>query len=322
MDTTDGAERSAMLSRRSGTVTETTRVGFIGLGYMGHGMARNIRARGFPLTVMAHRKREAVDDLVASGAREVATPRALASQSDVVILCVTGAEQVDALVRGPSGLAAGAGPGLVVVDCTTSEPTILTRLAQDFPAIGFADAPLGRSPKEAWEGRLSVMVGGNERTFERIRPVLEAFADAIQYVGALGNGHRLKLVNNLVSLGYAALYAEALVLARKAGLGTDAFDQLIRSSRMHCPFYDTFMGWARDGNADSHRFALSTALHTISDVNSLGQAVAVRGILAASLQQIYGDAVAAGFGDAMLPELPRSVAAASHVDLRPLTASQ
>jgi 3-hydroxyisobutyrate dehydrogenase-like beta-hydroxyacid dehydrogenase len=300
-------------------MTERPRVGFIGLGYMGHGMARNILAHGFPLCVMAHRKREAVDDLVGQGAREVASPAEMASQTDIVVLCVTGAEQVDALVRGDAGLASAAEPGFTVVDCTTSEPTVLTRLAADFAeqSIVFVDAPLGRSPREAWEGRLSVMVGCDESTFDRIRPVLAAFADTIQHVGGLGDGHRLKLVNNLISLGFAALYSEALVMARKAGLSTEAFDQLVRSSRMHCAFYDTFMGWALSGDAGAHRFALDSALHTISDVTKLGRAVTVSGKLAAAVQDIYSDAVVRGYGQSMLPELPRAVAEANGFDLHP-----
>jgi 3-hydroxyisobutyrate dehydrogenase-like beta-hydroxyacid dehydrogenase len=295
------------------------RVGFIGLGYIGHGMARNILARGFPLTVMAHRKREAVDDLVSQGAREVTTPAEMALESDVVILCVTGAQEVNALVRGETGLASGAKPGLIIIDCTTSGPSTLLRLAADFSSRGlvFVDAPLGRSPKEAWQGALSVMVGCDERTLDRIRPVLASFATTVQHVGELGNGHRLKLVNNLISLGYAALYSEALVLARKAGLSVDAFDQLVRSSRMHCAFYDTFIGWALNGDPNTHRFAMSTALHTVSDIEDLSGSLGLRGRLAAAIGEIYRETVIRGFGQAMLPELPRSMAELDGIDLAP-----
>lgn len=293
------------------------RIGFIGLGYMGHGMAHNIRARGFPLTVMAHRKREAVEDLVGKGAVEAGSPAEVARRSDVVILCVTGAKEIDQLVRGAQGLAAHAVPGLTIVDCTTSEPSTLLKLAADFEGISFVDAPLGRSPREAWEGKLSVMVGCGQEAFARVQPVLAAFADSIQYVGTLGNGHRLKLVNNLISLGYAAIYSEALVMARKAGLSTEAFDDLVRSSRMHCAFYETFMGWARIADPDTHRFALDTALHTISDVNAFEQSLGLHSTVAAAICRIYQEAVTAGYGASMLPELPRSVAASNHIDIDP-----
>lgn len=195
------------------------RVGFIGLGHMGHGMAINILKRGFPLHVMAHKNRKALDDVVYRGAQEVSTPKAMAASCDIVLLCVPGAKEVKALVAGDDGLAAGSRPGLTIVDCTTSDPSTLLRLSAEYAPRGlvFVDAPLGRSPHEAWQGALSTMVGGELSTLERIRPVLAAFATTIQHAGALGNGHRLKLVNNLISLGYAALYSEALALAVKPG---------------------------------------------------------------------------------------------------------
>ena len=293
------------------------RLGFIGLGFMGHGMAANILARGFPLCVMAHRKREAVDDLVRRGAKEVASSAEMAENSDIVILCVTGAKEVEEVVSGREGLRASAPHGLIVIDCTTSDPQTLLRLSHENPEMSFVDAPLGRSPREAWEGALSTMVGCDVATLETIRPVLSAFATTIQHAGALGDGHRLKLVNNFVSLGYASLYAEALGLALKAGLTVEAFDGLIRSSRMHCAFYDTFIGWARDGDKDSHPFALRTALNTVADIVSFSETIQFKGELAAAVRDVFAQAVALGDGDAMLPELPRAVIKANAIDFAP-----
>ena len=99
------------------------KIGFIGVGLMGHGMAKNLVEKGWPLTVLAHRKREAVDDLKKRGAEEAASPREVAEKSDVVVLCVTGSPQVEAIVQGPDGLAAARKP-LLVIDCSTSEPAI------------------------------------------------------------------------------------------------------------------------------------------------------------------------------------------------------
>lgn len=295
------------------------RVGFIGLGNMGQGMASNILKNKFPLNVMAHRNREPVEELVRCGAHEFATPAEMAAQSDVVIVCVAGADDVDEIVRGKHGLAAGAPRGLIVIDCTTSDPGILLGLAHDFfeHGICFADAPLGRSPHEARNGTLSTMVGCDAKIFSQIQPVLSAFATTIQHVGRLGDGHRLKLVNNLVSLGYAALYSDALALALKAGLTTEAFDHLIRSSRMNCEFYDTFIGWALRGDANSHRFSLRMALHTISDVVTLSRSLDLKSDLALSVRDSYRQAVTVGDGDAMLPELARVVAAANGVSVTP-----
>ena len=298
-------------------MADKPRVGFIGLGYMGHGMASNILAQGFPLTVLAHRKREAVEDLVGKGAFEAPSARELAERSDIILLCVAGPEQVDDLVRRADGLAAGAAPGAIVVDCTTSAPPTLLSLAEDYPELKFVDSPLGRSPREAWAGTLSVMVGSDEETLEAIRPVLSAFATTIQHAGPRGSGHALKLVNNVVSLGYAAVYSEAMVLAKKAGLGIKTFDELIGSSRMNCEFFQTFMGWARNGDSTTHPFALSLAEHTITDALEVARQSGLDMHLVEAVRDIYSAAVNQGFGEANLPELPRSVAEANAVDLQP-----
>ncbi len=290
------------------------RVGFIGLGFMGYGMAANILKAGFPLTVMAHRKREAVEDLVVKGAIEVRSAAEMARVCDLILLCVTGAPEVE---RNVIDIASAERP-LIVVDCTTSNPATLLRLAQEYPHLTCVDAPLGRSPKEAWAGTLSVMVGADAAVLEQIRPVLSAFASTIQPLPKLGDGHRLKLVNNLVSMGFAALYAEALVLANKVGLGTEAFNGLIRSSRMHCAFYDSYMGWALDGNKASHPFALGTADHTVADVDALVRDAGMKSPLTDALRQTFQDAVAAGYGTALLAELPRFVAEANGLELKPV----
>ena len=161
------------------------RVGFIGLGFMGHGMAGNILAKGWPLTVMAHRNRAPADDLVARGAAEAANPKEVAAASDVVILCVTGSPEVQAIIQGPDGLAA-AGKQLVIIDCSTSDPSVTTRLAAELAPLGMTliDAPLGRTPAEALAGTLDVMVGGRRRCRGEDTPAARRFRGAGRTHGA------------------------------------------------------------------------------------------------------------------------------------------
>src|SRR5262249_47046145 len=136
---------------------------FAGVGLMGQGMAKNIVEKGWPLTVLGHRNREPVEDLKRRGATEATSARALAEASDIVVLCVTGSPHVESLVQGPDGLAS-AGKPLVIVVCSTAEPSSTTRLAATLAPKGitFIDAPLSRTPKDAQEGTLDVMVGGDE----------------------------------------------------------------------------------------------------------------------------------------------------------------
>ena len=215
------AARSALLvpdCRRGVSMAE--RIGFIGAGLMGHGMAKNIVEKGYPLTVLAHRNRAPVEDLLARGATEAKSPAALARASDVVILCVPSSAEVEACVFAEDGILAGAHDGLIVIDCTTAEPTSTERMAKALAAkdVRFADAPLTRSPKDAEAGRLNTLVGADAATLAAIRPVLETFSENVFHIGPVGSGHKLKLINNFLSQGVAALVAEAVTTATKAGV--------------------------------------------------------------------------------------------------------
>ena len=292
------------------------KIGFIGVGLMGHGMAKNIVEKGFPLTVLGYRKREAIEDLKSRGATEAQTPRALAEACDIVVLCVTGSPQVTALVEGPDGLAS-AGKPLIVVDCSTSEPAVTTRLEAELAPKGitFIDAPLSRTPKDAWDGTLDVMVGGDEATVARVRPVLDCFAGRVVPTGPTGTGHTMKLLNNFLSMGYAALYSEALMVGKKAGLSPQTFDSVIRGGRMHCPFYDTFFKYVLERDRNAHRFTLSNALKDMSYLAGFAQAAQVTNPIGAAVRNSFAAAVAGGRGEDYVPMLSDIVAEANGTTL-------
>ncbi|MBL9062400.1 MAG: NAD(P)-dependent oxidoreductase [Tabrizicola sp.] len=268
------------------------RIGFAGLGLMGHGMAKNIVTKGYPLTVTAHRNREAVDDLVGRGAIE-ASLEDLAASSTIIFLTLPGSPQVSEAV---ARMAPHLKPGTVIVDCSTSDPTVTTRLAADLATrkVHFADAPLSRTPKEAWEGTLDCMVGADDAIFARIQPVIATWAAKIVHIGRVGDGHRMKLLNNFLSLGYAAIYAEALALANKVGISTATFDSVIRGGRMDCGFYQTFMGYALEGNREAHRFTLSNAYKDLRYLESMANAATVTTTMASAAKNSFAGAVAQG----------------------------
>ena len=269
------------------------KIGFIGLGLMGHGMAHNLLTKGHPLTVVAHRKRAAVEDLVAKGAVEAASLPELAQGCDVFFLCLTGSPEVAAAL---AALKPGLRAGSVVVDCSTSDPTVTLRLAAELAQIGvgFADAPLSRTPKEAWAGALDCMVGADDATFARLQPIIATWAGKIVHIGAVGDGHKMKLLNNFLSLGYAALYAEALALSRKVGIPVTEFDKVIRGGRMDCGFYQTFMGYALEGNREAHRFTLSNGYKDMRYVESMANAATVATPLASAVKNSFAQAMASG----------------------------
>jgi len=294
------------------------RVGFIGVGLMGHGMAKNIVEKGWPLTVLAHRKREAVDDLKKRGAEEAASTREIAEKSDIVLLCVTGSPQVEAIVQGSDGLAS-AGKPLLVIDCSTSEPASTRRLAETLAPLGMTliDAPLSRTPKDAWEGTLDVMVGGDLTAVARARPILEAFAGRVVETGPVGTGHTMKLLNNFLSMGYAAIYSEALMVGAKAGLEPAVFDAVIRNGRMDCPFYRTFFQYVIERDRDAHRFTLANALKDVSYFAGFAQALGVANPVGAAVRNSFAQAVATGHGGDYVPMLSDLVAEWNGTSLAP-----
>ena len=291
-------------------------IGFIGLGAMGSGMAGNLVAKGWPVTVLAHRKRDAVERLVASGASEVKSPRELALASDVIILCVTGSDQVQQVLHGANGIIA-AGKPLFVIDCSTSNPSVTTRLAEELAPQGITliDAPLARTPKEAAEGKLDVMIGGTEEAVARARPILEAFAARIVPTGPVGTGHTMKLLNNFVSMGYSAIYSEALMLGAKAGLTPQVFDSVLRGSRMDCGFYQAFFDFVLNRNENAQRFAMVNALKDMSYLASFALASGAVNPINAAVRNSFATAVAAGQGEAFVPALSDVIAAANGVTL-------
>jgi 3-hydroxyisobutyrate dehydrogenase-like beta-hydroxyacid dehydrogenase len=299
--------------------TET--IGFIGLGLMGHGMARNIVEKGYRLTITGHRNRKPIEDLVGRGAVEVKSALEVAAASTIVFICVTGSREVEAVVRGENGLKAGLKPGSIIVDCSTADPNSTVALAEELAAasIHYADAPLGGTPVQAAEGKLSAMVGAKDDVFARLEPVIATWAGKIVHIGGIGDGHRMKLLNNFVSLGYAAIYAEALALASKVGITPERFDSVIRGSRMDCGFYQTFMGHTIDGNRESHRFTLSNALKDLTYLESMADAAKVANPVGNAAKNSFAVAVATG-GDGAenyVPHLPEYVGRQNGVDLTP-----
>jgi 3-hydroxyisobutyrate dehydrogenase-like beta-hydroxyacid dehydrogenase len=300
-------------------MASSEKIGFIGLGMMGHGIARNIVDKGYALTFLGRRNRAPAEDLAGRGGREVASAAEVAAGSTIVFICVTGSREVEAIVRGPDGLKVALKPGSIVVDCSTSDPVSTTALAAELAADGidFADAPLSRTPKEAWEGTLDTMVGASDEVFARLKPVLDTWAGKIVHIGATGDGHRMKLLNNFVSLGYAAIYAEALALARKVGISPQRFDAVISGGRMDCPFYQTFRRFTLEGDREAHKFTVANAFKDLRYLESMADAAGMVNPLGNATKNAFAVAHAAGADTDYVPMLPLHIGRLNGVDLSP-----
>jgi 3-hydroxyisobutyrate dehydrogenase len=196
-----------------------TTIGFIGLGIMGQGMARNILKAEYPLVVW-NRTAAKTEPLVAEGATAAATPAALAKQCDIIIVCVSDTPDVEQVLTGEDGAIHGVQAGSLVVDMSTISPQTTQAIAEQFRAkeVGMLDAPVSGGSEGATRGTLSIMVGGEAADFERALPVLETMGKAITHVGASGAGQLTKLMNQILVVGHALAMSEALLFAQAGGL--------------------------------------------------------------------------------------------------------
>lgn len=292
-------------------------IGFIGLGLMGRGMAKNLLRKGNDVVAMAHRNRAPLEEIIEMGGHEVKTPREMAATADAIVICVTGSPEVEKVLRGPDGVLAGARPGLVVIETSTSDPTSTAVLAAELDAVGgrFVDAPLFRTPKEAEEGKLGSLVGGSEEDFEAVRPIVECYADTIVHVGPRGAGHTMKLINNFVSLGYAAIYSEALSLCALTGISPAKFHEVIGGGRMRCGFYDGFMQYVVEGDRNSHKFTLRNAHKDMRYFANLATSAGAMSLVAPMVRGYLASAEAMGKGEEYLPMLSDHVAELNGVKL-------
>jgi 3-hydroxyisobutyrate dehydrogenase len=195
------------------------RISFLGLGTMGTAMAANLLRAGHSLTVW-NRTPGRANDLVTEGAVEAASPAEAARASDVVVVCVSDTADVEAVVLGPSGVAEGAAPGTLVIDCSTISPGGTRAIARTLAERGirFVDAPVTGGSEGARNATLAILVGGEPADVERARPVLEAMGKTITHFGPVGAGQVAKAVNQVMIAGSYLGVAEGLVLAMKAGL--------------------------------------------------------------------------------------------------------
>ena len=273
-------------------------------------MAKNILTQGYSLVIMGHTNREPVERLKKLGATEATSPKELASKVDIVHLCVTGSPQVEAIMNGPDGIFASGKKGLIVIDCSTSNPVSTMALAESAQAHGMTliDAPLGRTPAEAEAGTLDTMVGADQATFDKVKPILDCWAGNVVHLGPVGLGHKMKLINNFIAMGYAALYSEAIGIARKAGLSKEQFHAVIGSSRMRNGFYDTFMKWTMEGDENAHRFTISNAHKDMRYLSSLANEVGALHPIQAMVKNSFAGMEASGQAQRYVPMLADFVA--------------
>lgn len=292
-------------------------IGFIGVGFMGHGMAKNIMLGGYELYIKGNRNREPIESLISKGATEVSSPKEMAEKCDIIHICLSNSPMVEGVIRGEDGILAGARDGLIVIDTSTADPTSTETLAKELAAKGvtMVDAPLGRTPKEAEEGALDAMVGCDEETLKIVSPVIDCWAGTINHIGPVGSAHKMKLLMNFTAMSYGALYSELVVLGAKVGISAQTIREVLAPSRMGCGFFDTFMSYVVDRNRDAHKFSITNASKDIRYANNMATDAGVVGMISGVVKNYYSHVEAIGHGDDYVPMLSDHIGRLSGVNM-------
>lgn len=294
------------------------KIGFIGVGLMGHGMAKNLLEKGYSVVALAHRNRQPLESLIAMGATEAANPRDVARASDVVIICVTGSPQVEAVVYGENGLIEGVSEGMTVIDCSTGEPGTVEKVAADLAAKGvhMADAPLARTPVEAEAGKLNTMVGAADDVFTDIEPILQTFCENIFHMGPVGSGSRMKLINNLITMGQATLIAEALCACAATGVDLQRFRNVISAGGGNSGIFQMIVPSILDeGDYEGMKFSIANATKDLRYLNCMLADAGVMSPLGNATHNAFVQAGKAGFADGLVGHLVRAQAELNKVNV-------
>lgn len=286
------------------------KIGMIGIGMMGHGIASNLLKHGHDLTVLDHPGNQPLDALLAAGVHTCRSAKDLASHTEVVIVCVTGSPQVEAVLTGEDGVLKGMRAGTVIIDCSTAIPTSTEKLAQLVIAQGgqFLDSPMTRTPKEAAEGRLNLLVGGDAQLFASCKPLLSCFAENIVHAGPIGAGHRMKLLHNYVSLGMVTLLAEAAACAQRSGVDAQTLvDVLAMGGGWGAPL-ERLKPYLLDGDNSGLRFSMGNALKDLTYYNAMAQDAHADHTVAAAVKHTLALACQETDPQTLLPEIISTIA--------------
>ncbi len=280
-------------------------IGFIGLGLMGGAMAGRLLDQGHELVVLGNRDRTYIDAAIARGAREAGSAKEMARECEIIMLCMGTSEQVEGRMRGPDGVLAGLRPGAVVIDFGTSLPASTRALGDETSAAGgaYLDAPLGRTPAHAKDGLLNIMCAGDSDAFTKVKPVLDDLGENVFYLGALGSGHTIKLINNFFGMTVANAMAEAFAMADRQRVDRKALYDVMSAGPLHSGMMDFVKGYGVDGDPAQLAFAIKNAAKDVGYYAQMADDAGVESLMSRSALEALSAARDDGRGDQMVSQM-------------------
>jgi 3-hydroxyisobutyrate dehydrogenase-like beta-hydroxyacid dehydrogenase len=269
------------------------KIGFIGLGLMGSGMAGHLMAAGHDLWLLAHRNRSFIDPLLAKGAHEAKDLAHLAKEAQVIILCLTTAKVVEETI---SGLEAHLREGQIIIDTGTTEPQTTRRLARELShrGVAYADAPMAGGPEQVAKKDVGALIGADDETFAAIAPLVSCYASRLKHFGPPGSGHVAKLISNYLVIGMIGLVAEAFRSARAAQVDWKDLYEVMLNGSGNSGVLRKMMDAALAGDFDGYKFSLANAAKDIGYYSALAEELGQLTPLTQAVEQIFADAVATG----------------------------
>lgn len=271
------------------------KIGFVGLGLMGSGMAGHLMAAGHELWLMAHRNRTFIDPLLAEGAYEAKDLKSLARETEAIFFCVTTAKVVEEAL---AGLKPYLRQGQIIIDTGTTAPETTRRLARELGRIGvaYADAPMAGGPEQVAKKEIGALVGADEKTFQAILPLISCYASRVKHFGPPGSGHVAKLISNYLVTGMIGLVAEAFGAARKAKVDWQDLYEVMLNGSGNSGVLRKMMGAALAGDFDGYKFSIANAAKDIGYYAALAEELDQLTPLTEAVEQIFAKAVATGHG--------------------------
>lgn len=272
------------------------RIGFIGAGLMGHGMALNLLEAGHEVSVIAHRNRAPIEDLVSNGAGEAKSLGEIAQASDFIFLCLSSSKIVEDTVL---SMERSLRKGQIIIDAGTSEPETTRRLASQLAelGVGYADAPLTGGPEQAASGQLGVFCGASPEVFLTLRPLFSCFATIIRHMGPVGSGHTAKLISNYLVTGMIALVAEAFGTARKADIDWRDLYEVMLNGSGNSGVLRKMVAPVLDGNFEGYKFSLANAYKDIGYFKTLAIDLNLETSLVEAVEAVFSAAMVEGLGE-------------------------
>ncbi len=272
------------------------RIGFIGAGLMGHGMALNLLKLGHEVTVIAHRNLAPIVDLVSNGAREAKSLEEIAQASDYIVLCLSSSKIVEDTVFSMEPFLQ---KGQIIIDTGTSEPETTRRLAGQLAEleVGYVDAPLTGGPEQAASGQLGVFCGASPEVFLTLKPLFSCFATIVRHMGPVGSGHSAKLISNYLVTGMIALVAEAFGTARRSDVDWRDLYEVMLNGSGNSGVLRKMVAPVLEGNFEGYKFSLANAYKDIGYFKAFAIDLNLDTSLVEAVEAVFSAAVTEGLGE-------------------------